>query len=221
MERRPLAVRGTKWANSLAKFLAHINLSPNKISILSVLFSILALICFTYASIYKYLLLFAALAIQLRLICNLLDGMVAIEYNKKSIYGNLYNDIPDRFADVFIIMGAGIYSFQSESQHLTTQLIITLAWINSILAVMTAYIRVLGTSLCTPTNFSGIMAKPQRMALLTISSILAFLISFKSNFPIIALALILMFIGQSITVFSRIKFIVHHLKLNESTGSKK
>ncbi len=212
MERRPLAVRGTKWANETAKFLAKINLSPNKISILSVLFSLLALLFFYLAVDNKIFLILAALSIQLRLICNLLDGMVAIEYNKKSVYGNLFNDIPDRFADIFIIMGAGIYASQFENANVA----LSLAWINSILAVFTAYIRVLGTSLSTPTNFSGVMAKPQRMALLTVASIGAFIPGL--NLPFLFFALVLMFLGQIITIINRINYIAKHLKQNQAEG---
>ncbi len=216
MERRPLAVRGTKWANELAKALAKINLSPNKISILSVVFAALSLVFFQLAVEKKFFLILAACSIQLRLICNLLDGMVAIEYNKKSIYGNLYNDIPDRFADVFIIMGAGLYAQQSEQFF---QWVLTIAWVNSILAVMTAYIRVLGTSLSTPTNFSGIMAKPQRMALLTFASILAFVL--PQSIPLVSVSLFLMLLGQIITIITRIKFTANELKRNHSEENKK
>ena len=86
MDRRPLASRGTKWANDLAKFISKMNISPNDISILSVVFSMLAFL-FYYLSIENFwYLILAVVCIQMRLVCNLLDGMVAIEYNKKSIY---------------------------------------------------------------------------------------------------------------------------------------
>ena len=46
------------------------------------------------------ILLLAALCIQLRLVCNLLDGMVAVEHGKGSPSGPIWNELPDRFADV-------------------------------------------------------------------------------------------------------------------------
>jgi phosphatidylglycerophosphate synthase len=52
-------------------------------------------------------LLLAAAAIQLRLLCNLLDGMLAVEGGLKTPLGELYNEIPDRLADVAILAGAG------------------------------------------------------------------------------------------------------------------
>ena len=35
--------------------------------------------------------------VQCRLLCNLFDGMVAVEGGKRSPNGDLYNDMPDRF----------------------------------------------------------------------------------------------------------------------------
>ena len=44
----------------------------------------------------RALLLLAAAGIQLRLLCNLLDGMLAVEEGFKSKTGDIYNDLPDR-----------------------------------------------------------------------------------------------------------------------------
>lgn len=207
MERRPLTSRKTNLANQAAKFLSGNNISPNSISLLSIVFSLLALICYIYANEKSFYLFVASLCIQLRLICNLLDGMVAIEYNKKSIYGNLYNDIPDRLADIFIILGAGFYSCHHES---TAAFGLNLAWINALLAVLTAYVRVLGASLGTPMFFSGIMAKPQRMAILTMTNLLSLIPHL--TIPFFSIALTIMLIGQCLTIVKRIKLIALDLK---------
>jgi phosphatidylglycerophosphate synthase len=207
MERRPLAIRETMFANSCAKFLAKRQISPNAISILSVVFSVLAFFCFYFVSINHYLLLLAAFFIQMRLLCNLFDGMVAIEYNKKSVYGNLFNDVPDRIADLIIIIGLGICSKSIEYNSYA----MTFAWLNASLAIMTAYLRVLGTSLGAPTNFSGIMAKPQRMALVTFAAILKFFWRWHPSFLFIAL--VVMSSGLVMTIFTRIRIIAMDLKM--------
>lgn len=212
MDRRPLASRGTKLAQETARFFAQKNISPNTISVVSVVFSLMSMLSYYLAKNHYAFLFLAALFIQLRLICNLLDGMIAVEYNKKSIYGNLFNDIPDRFADVFIIMGAGICAQQNETSILS-EYVLTFAWINSILAVLTAYIRVLGPSVGTPMFFSGVMAKPQRMAILTVATLLALAPNVK--IPFLSLALGFMLVGQCLTVFVRIKLIANSLALRE------
>ena len=44
---------------------------------------------------------------QLRLLCNMLDGMVAVEGGKGSRTGEIYNEVPDRIADPLLLVPAG------------------------------------------------------------------------------------------------------------------
>lgn len=87
--------------------------------------------------------------------------MVAVEGGKKTPAGELFNDVPDRIADPLLILGAGFVT--------TSALGMTLAWLCALLAVLTAYIRVLGVSIGGEADFQGPMAKQHRMALLTLS----------------------------------------------------
>ena len=100
--------------------------------------------------------LLAALCVQMRLICNLLDGMVAIEGGKSSAVGALYNEFPDRVADTILLTAAGYAAGMP-----------WLGWAASLFAALTAYVRVFGGALGLPQDFSGIMAKQRRMAALT------------------------------------------------------
>ena len=72
---------------------------------------------------------------QSRLLCNLFDGMVAIEGGKKSANGDLYNDMPDRFADALFIIPVG---------YVAGGFGIELGWLAALLAVMTALFRWIG-----------------------------------------------------------------------------
>ena len=47
------------------------------------------------------------LCVQLRLLCNLLDGMVAVEGGRSSPVGALYNEVPDRVADSLLLVALG------------------------------------------------------------------------------------------------------------------
>ncbi len=81
--RRPLRSRQTRWAAALAGWLTRAGVRPNAISALSVVFAGLAGLCLIGAASGGtgrriVLLLATAGFIQLRLLCNLLDGMVAI-----------------------------------------------------------------------------------------------------------------------------------------------
>ena len=49
----------------------------------------------------------AGLCIQARLICNLLDGLVAVEHGRGGPCGPLWNELPDRLADALFLIAAG------------------------------------------------------------------------------------------------------------------
>lgn len=165
--RRPLKSRDTIWAKSVARWMAKRGLRPNQISVLSFVNGCLAAVALIGAGQVGsdgrgYLLLASAVFIQFRLLCNLFDGMVAIEGGFKTKSGELFNELPDRFSDAVILIGAGYAVEATETLH-------TLGWLAAVLSVITAYVRALGASAGASQHFSGPMAKPQRMALLTIT----------------------------------------------------
>jgi phosphatidylglycerophosphate synthase len=169
--RRILATRKARWARALAHALGRAGVRPNAVSIASVGFALAA--CGAYwlvpdvaAGIRMAALLLAAAAIQLRLLCNLLDGMLAVEEGLKTRTGDIYNDLPDRVADVFILVGAG-YSIR----YLPGGAL--LGWAASVMAVFTAYVRLLGGSLGMTQHFIGPMAKQHRMFALTLATLLS------------------------------------------------
>jgi len=111
-------------------------------------------------------LLVAAACIQLRLLCNLLDGMLAVEMGLKTPTGELFNDLPDRVADVVILVGAG-YAVRDVPYGLA------LGWSAAVMALFTAYVRVLGGSIGVTQYFVGPMAKQHRMFTVTLAAIIA------------------------------------------------
>ena len=102
----------------------------------------------------------AAVCIQLRLLCNLFDGMVAVEQQQRTKSGEIFNELPDRFADAFILAGAGYASTEPGW-------LVELGWIAAVLALITAYVRSLGAAVGAGQHFLGPMAKQHRMALMT------------------------------------------------------
>lgn len=156
---------------ALARWLGRIGVRPNAVSIAGVAFALGASVAFFLIPELARggrtaLLLVAAATVQLRLLCNLLDGMLAVEEGFKSKTGEIYNDLPDRVADVFILVGAG-YSVRSLAYG------VTLGWAAAVLALFTAYVRLLGGSLGLTQHFIGPMAKQHRMFTLTVVTLLA------------------------------------------------
>lgn len=165
--RRPLASRGTAWARAMANWLARRSITPNRISQAGIGFAAIAAACFWASAeatgwTRTLCLIGAGLGIQLRLLCNLLDGMVAVEGGKGTPDGAFWNEVPDRIEDILILVGAGLAAGMP-----------TLGWAAAGLAVFTAYLRALGQSLGQTADFRGPMAKPHRMAALTLGAVLA------------------------------------------------
>ena len=157
--RRPIAARGSAWAQRLAAALARSAVTPNQISIASVVFAAIGAALLLEWPTAAGLIL-CALCIQLRLVCNMLDGMVAMEGGKASTVGKIYNEFPDRVADSLLIVAAGYacgYAW--------------LGWLGALLAALTAYVRVFGGSLGFAQDFRGPLAKQQRMAVLTVACV--------------------------------------------------
>lgn len=204
--RRDVSSRNTKWAHKIAAYLAKNNFTPNLISIMSVVFSAIGggILLFPEMNIDLSLYIalpFYILCILGRLLCNLFDGMVAIEGGKKSDNGDLYNDIPDRFSDALLIIPVG---------YLAGGCGVELAWLATILAVVTAYIRWLGASITQKHFFCGPMAKQHRMALLITASLVAMTVIHNGYYHyVFQTALVIMNIGLMVTIIRRVHLIAH------------
>jgi phosphatidylglycerophosphate synthase len=201
VNRRPIASRSAEWARASAAFLARTNVTPNQISGISVVFAAVgaALLALKPDAIG---LIGCAIAVQARLVCNLLDGMVAIEGGKKSAVGSLYNEFPDRIADSLFIVALG-YAIGWPA----------LGWFGALAAALTAYVRVFGGSLGFAQDFRGPMAKQQRMAVLTGACVIgaAEWLLTGTGYALIAAAIIIA-VGSVVTCITRTLAIAAQLK---------
>lgn len=205
--RRPLASRQTALAQRTARWLSRTSLTPNRISQGSILFAALAGLAFwtsahTGTGLAIALLFLAALCCQMRLLCNLFDGMVAVEGGKSEPDGPFWNEAPDRAADLLILTGAGLA---------TGQLALGLA--AGAFAIGTAYVRELGRAEGLESDFSGPFAKPQRMATITGGAVLAALETalFGTRYTLL-LALIVTTLGTGYTCLRRSVTMIAALK---------
>lgn len=218
-DRRPISQRSHGWAKALTRALVKANITPNFISFTSIVFAALGGLCFyalghaTNAGDRTMLCIGAALFCQLRLLANMMDGMVAVEAGKGSPDGAIWNELPDRFADIAILVGAG-YGVAA-----TDMFDATLGWAAALAAVMTAYVREVGKSAGAPADFSGPMAKPHRMFWMTVFALLSIFdpqlgpgaaaildwgaVNDTGKGVFIAFALWLVLLGSILTTFSR------------------
>jgi phosphatidylglycerophosphate synthase len=146
-----------------------LGVSPNQVSLFSVVCGLVGAGLFLWEAFLPgspWFLLGAAACIQLRLLANMLDGLIAMEGGRQTKVGELYNEIPDRLADVFFLASAGYASLHAAWG-------VALGWSASVLAIGTAYVRALGARRGAAQDFCGPVAKQQRMFLLTVGCLLA------------------------------------------------
>lgn len=161
-DRRPIAARNFRIAVGAALWLARLGVSPNSVSVVGMLFGVLAGLCLAATSALhgweRALWITAAACIQLRLCCNMLDGMVAHHLHANSPLGELYNEVPDRASDLCGLVGLG-YAVQGN---------VALGYSAGALALFVAYVRAAARVAGAPQDYRGPMAKQQRMFIVTI-----------------------------------------------------
>jgi len=160
--RRPLKSRTTGWAAIAARAALATGIGPNQVSFIGIVIAGLGSWALLEAPARPWLFLLAAVAIQLRLLANMLDGMVAVEGGRGGPTGAIWNEFPDRIEDSLFLVTAG---YAAELPWL--------GWLCALLAAICAYVRLLGGTLGRPQDFGGPMAKPHRMAALTIGCLVA------------------------------------------------
>ena len=214
--RRPISQRESSWAKAMARALAKSAITPNQISALSIVLGVLGGGCFAASGLTMGIdrilaLLGAALFCQLRLLANMLDGMVAVEAGKGSPDGPIWNEAPDRFSDIAILIGAGYGAAFAGAAD------VALGWAAAVAAVMTAYARELGRSAGAPADFSGPMAKPHRMFVMTMAALISVFESFgQGRGEVIAAGLWIAAIGASFTTLRRLARAIAFLRRPKS-----
>jgi phosphatidylglycerophosphate synthase len=212
--RRPISQREAAWAKAITAALVKAKVKPNLISFSSMIFAAGAGACF-YAStlspgLAHFGLLFGAAALcQLRLLANMFDGMVAVEGASGGADGPIWNELPDRFADIFILVGAGYGVAQFGLADAT------LGWAAAAAAVMTAYVREVSRGAGAPGDFSGPMAKPHRMFVMTMAALLSIgepVFAWPAG-AVMTTALWVVLIGASFTALNRARRALAFLNL--------
>lgn len=199
--RRPIAARQSRLSARAAEFLLRAGLSPNQVSVLSVAFAALGALALLAAPERPWLFLLALLGTQLRLLCNLLDGMMAVEGGRSSPLGALYNEFPDRVADTLLIVALGYAVGEG-----------WLGWAGALAAALTAYVRAFGGALGQKQDFRGPMAKQHRMAVLSAACLLALLEALVSGTGYaLLLAAWAILLGSLLTCWTRARAVAGRL----------
>lgn len=164
-ERRPIASRDLPVFRALAAALARARVSANAISAFGLLCGCAAGAAFAATArapdAERWLWLGGAALVQLRLLCNLLDGMVAVARGTASPVGELWNDVPDRVSDVATLLGLGAAAGSDPR----------LGFGAACVALFVAYVRVIGAAAGARHQWCGPMAKAHRMFAVTVTAL--------------------------------------------------
>ncbi|MCB1235871.1 MAG: CDP-alcohol phosphatidyltransferase family protein [Verrucomicrobiae bacterium] len=189
---------------------------PNQVSVFSVVFAVAGVSCLWLREVgmpHWLAWLACAAGIQLRLLCNLMDGMLAIEGGLRSPNGDLYNEAPDRLADTVILAGIGMASGTEWARNL--------GWLAACGALSTAWTRSHGASLLGRHDFRGPMAKPHRMALATgLCLVLSVLDGRGGGAAALVWGLGAMNAGIAITLIRRLRGISRDLRAKTTTSAE-
>lgn len=198
--RRPLKSRSTAWAQFFSRSMLKLGLRPNTVSLLSLVCAAVGGGSAFWATQSPHAWVFwlvAATGIQLRLFCNMMDGLLAVEGGLKSATGELYNEIPDRIADALILVPMGY--------AVGTSWGIALGWAAACGSVFTAYVRALGAAQTRKHDFCGPMAKPHRMAAATLGCLgMMTLTLLHITWPLMLWTLVVINAGIVITGWRRV-----------------
>lgn len=206
-DRRPMKPREWGVMQRLTGVLVRLGLSANAISVLSVACASLggAALVFTtqtHGWAQRGLWLAGGLFVELRALCNLLDGMVAVRTGTASATGELYNEVPDRLSDLAMLAGLGYAAAAPE-----------LGWAAAAAAVLVAYVRAQAAAAGAGQDYGGPMAKPVRMQLVAVFCVVVAAIG-PANLPHYSgeIVLWLVVVGCAVTVAFRLRRAANRLR---------
>ncbi len=159
--RRPIAGMFRRTAHGAVRVAVRAGIHPDAFSYASIVAAGIAAWLFWQSGTHpRYIVLAVAFA-MLRLWLNMFDGMVALAAGKASKKGEIVNDLPDRVSDVLIFVGVAHSGWCNAFYAY---------WV-AIAAVIVAYVGLFGQAVGLKREFSGVMAKPWRIVVLSIGAL--------------------------------------------------
>lgn len=206
------------FRNTFAQFTKYfIRVNPDLLSYLAVFVSAvtgLALFCFPYNT---GLLGVAFVLVVLRMVLNTFDGMIAIAQGKKTMIGEVVNALPDRYSDIFLMLGLALCPANNH--------VIGAVAIVSVLLV--SYTGMLGKAMGVSWQHQGPAGKVDRLVVLLIVIAGQYILVSKGVvLPKVAWVgttlfdwLMLWFVvGSQVTILNRLRGLIGEIRQKENAG---
>lgn len=160
--RRPIAGVFRSTAHALVNVAVRAGIHPDVFSYLSIVAAGIAGVLFWQSSRHPKFLILGVVFALIRLWLNMFDGMVAVAAGKSSKRGEIINDLPDRVSDIVIFIGMAHSGWCHR---------LPAYWV-AISALLVAYVGITGQAVGVQREYSGIMSKPWRIALLSVGAVI-------------------------------------------------
>ncbi|AKB17059.1 MULTISPECIES: CDP-alcohol phosphatidyltransferase family protein [unclassified Methanosarcina] len=196
---RPVASR---IIDPLADLFIRYEVSPDTVSIVSLVCAFFAGLSFYYSPVYKELTLLASILVVFNSLFDALDGVIARKSNRATSRGDFLDHVIDRYSDVFIICSiffAGYVSWQ-----------IGVAAIVGVL--LTSYLGTQAQALNLGRYYGGIMGRADRLVVIILAAFANSVYPASIvGFTILGWAVILIAVTSHITAIQRIIYIWNRL----------
>ncbi|MCD4703575.1 MAG: CDP-alcohol phosphatidyltransferase family protein [Methanosarcinaceae archaeon] len=182
----------------IARSFADRGISPDAISFASLVFALLAGICYYYSMNESLMVVAAVVFVALNSFFDALDGAMARYLRITSKRGDFLDHVIDRYSDVFIICGiffAGYIHWQ-------------LGVVAIVGVLLTSYLGTQAQALDIGRFYGGIMGRADRLVLIMLASVVhyAYPHSFF-GYPVLGWTIVIIAVGSHITALQRIAHI--------------
>ncbi len=197
---RPFA---TKVIDPLADYFVRCEVSPDTVSLASLICAFFAGLSFYYSPAANEFVLLAGIMVIFNSLLDALDGLIARKSNKATPRGDFLDHVIDRYSDVFIICSI----FFAGYVH----------WkigVAAIVGVMlTSYLGTQAQALNLGRYYGGIMGRADRLVVIIFAAFINFVFPDSiAGFSILGWAVILIAVTSHITAFQRILYIWKRLE---------
>ena len=158
-----------KALRPLENFFVRYKIHPTIVNLLGLLMASIGGIGILLSPHHPWTLLITAFAVNARTACNALDGLVARRLNVASHFGEVLNELIDRFNDSILFLSVYALAITNNTLALFTLLVI----------LLNSYLSILSKAAGASRQYGGIVGKADRMIYLSLTAVIV-LISGKT-----------------------------------------
>lgn len=197
----------------LAKKMLRVN--PDTLSYLAVIVALVTGLCFYFANDNPIFLLIIVLLTFLRMTLNTIDGVIAIERGNLRLVGEIVNALPDRYSDIFVMMGITFSNYCN----------VYIGSLATISVLLVSYSGMLGKAIGVNWQHHGPLGKVERLIFIMIACLIQYIITIKHlkyitifsyKTTVIELLMIIFIFLAQITIFNRTYGIVKEIRGKEN-----